>query len=98
MLHLPELQVPGLSGTKIQGPAVVTIKRWLLFPGLSVPGNSVPQEAPLTFQQPVRGQEAIRGSKGYPELYGGLLGPENTEEGRGQLVQDSWSHQGVELK
>ena len=68
MSHLPELQVPGLSGTKIQGPDVVTV-------------NSVPREAPLIFLRPIKGQEAIRESKGHLELYRGVLGPGNTEEG-----------------
>jgi hypothetical protein len=81
MSHLPELQVPGLSGTKIQGPDVVTVKQWLPFPCLSAPGNSVPREAPLIFLRPIKGQEAIRESKGHLELYRGVLGPGNTEEG-----------------
>lgn len=83
MSHLLELQVPGLSGTKIQGPAAIPVKQWLLFPCPSAPGNSVPQEVLLIFLQPIRGQEAIRESKGHLELYGRGLGSGNTEEGLG---------------
>lgn len=99
MSHLPELQVPGLSGTKIQCPAVVTVKRWLLFPCLSASGNSVPQGAPLIFLQPVRGQEAIGERKSHLELHEEFRAREILRRayGMGRVVRDSWSHQGVEL-